>query len=343
MIGEQRTMNIPRARNARHEAQALVPSVFAARVLEPSPPANTNPIWCADDPTAPGDGRDLITPVPSEGATWAELGECDAAVATFAWEHWLDGIRPLESLPAGFSAARRALHQIGFFAVAPTRYLATGKLGLRYTHRGFGTPFFRGASGTDEQVRVEGDVLVHQVGASVRSAPITTVADAADLLGLEYRADWFEYFHDPLAPIDPATPLLIDEAGAESVGAWFGFATHVLERFRRRAPAEVSRVQLWPEHFDPAIDAGSAESGGRGSFGASPGDDSHPDPYLYVAPWGEFDSSDAYWNATAFGGAYLPYEQLRDSDDPYATALDFFTSGVERLADTAHRHGVAAS
>ncbi|HEX6300331.1 MAG TPA: hypothetical protein VF148_07705 [Acidimicrobiia bacterium] len=96
-------------------------------------------------------------------------------------------------------------------------------------------------------------------------------------------------------------------------------------------PADVSRVQLWPEHFDPAVEIGSQDEGRRASYGASPGDDAHPEPYLYVAAWSEIDRADPFWNDTTFNGASLSYSYILDSDDQLQTALFFFGRAHERL------------
>ncbi|HEX6300332.1 MAG TPA: hypothetical protein VF148_07710 [Acidimicrobiia bacterium] len=97
--------------------------------------------------------------------TWSELASDDPAIREFVADKWLDGRRGLRALPAGYDTTRRALHQLAFFAVAPARHAATGKLGLRYTRRGFGTPFF----GSDHQIRVESGELVYQRGHDVDS------------------------------------------------------------------------------------------------------------------------------------------------------------------------------
>jgi hypothetical protein len=320
---EEGFMSIER-RNPRAEATALLLSGFEARVLEPSLPVNTDPVWFADDPTDPSGAGSIVTPVASEGATWSSLE--DPAAREYAHRNWLDGLRRLAPLPPAFPATRAALHQLAFFAIAPKRFAANGKLGLRYTSGGFGTPFF----GDDEQVRTEDGVLVHQTADGVRTMPVTTMAACASFLGLDYRPDWFAGFHDPLQPVDPDLPLEIDGPSATSLGDWFGFSTHVLELARRTPGAEsVARVQLWPEHLDPAFEMGP--DGRRASYGASAGDAGHPEPYLYVAAWGGVDRSDPYWNDDTFNGASLAYADLLTADDPYLAATSFFQAGHDRL------------
>ena len=319
----------PQARNARDEATALLPAGHEARVLEPSPPANTDPDWYADDPTGSTDGTGtIVTPIPGEGTTWTDLAAGHADLAAYAADHWLGSYRRLAELPAGYGAGRDALHQLAFFAIAPKRHGATGKLGLRYTYGGFGTPFF----GADEQIRVESNLLVHQEGDQIRSTPITTLEAACHNLGIRYRDVWYEGFHDPLSPVGASTELSVLPAVTAAIGDWFGFGTSVLEQGRRTPKAvEVSRVQLWPEHFDLSFEMGSYDEGQRASYGASPGDDAHPEPYLYVAAWGEIDRSDPYWNDPAFNGASLPYRELLAADDQGGTALAFLRDGHERL------------
>ena len=75
------------------------------------------------------------------------------------------------------------------------------------------------------------------------------------------------------------------------------------------------------------MELGDADAGQRASFGASPGDDTHPEPYLYVGAWGEIDRSQPFWNETAFNGASLGYAELLAVKDQRATALEFFLTG----------------
>lgn len=234
----------------------------------------------------------------------------------------------LQPLPTGFIATRDALHQVAFFAVSPARYQADERMGLRAAPGGFGTPEFDG-----RVARVEGNTLVHEQADAVASQTITTVRAAAGFLGVEYRTDWYQGFRDPLAPVGPDVELAVDDEAARALGAWFGFGFDVLETLRSHGSEgdDVSSVQLWPEHFDPAIEMGSEAGGQRASYGTSPGDRAHPDPYVYVAPWGEIDRSNSYWNDEAFKGSNLGYAELRAAPDPAKLALDFLLEGYRLL------------
>jgi len=80
-----------------------------------------------------------------------------------------------------------------------------------------------------------------------------------------------------------------------------------------------------------AVEFGDADQGRRASFGGSPGDEDHPDPYLYVAPWSP-QPPDPFWNESHFGGARMGYESLLTADDQIETALRFFHRGRTLLA-----------
>lgn len=230
----------------------------------------------------------------------------------------------LENPPDSYVPTREALHQIAFFAVAPSRYLIEAKMGLRATPGGFGTPQFDGTV-----ARVEGSSLVLENEAGVASQEITTVRAACEFFGHEYEVDWYSNFRDPLRPVDPDEQLGVEDESARTVGRWFDFATDILERLRAQGldDDDVSEVQLWPEHFDPAIEMGRHDRGRRASYGGSPGDPAHPHPYLYVSAWGDIDRSNAYWNDDAFNGSSLGYAELARAEDPVQTALDFLLRG----------------
>ena len=148
---------------------------------------------------------------------------------------------------AGVGATRadaRALHRLAEAVISPARAAANGKIGLRYTRGGFGTPFF----GADVQLRVAGELLIVQQGEEERAQRIVSLAQAAAHVGAELLPNGLA--GSAVAGGDDA--LALDATAVTFLGDWFGFATSVLEELRASVgdEAEPSRVQLWPEHFD---------------------------------------------------------------------------------------------
>ena len=222
------------------------------------------------------------------------------------------------------TSTRLALHRVAAYVVSPARRHATGnEIALVVTPGGFGTPPFE-FDGRTVQVMVDGAELVVDEDGAERRAPLTSLADAAEFVGRGLFADG--------GPGD-ATPLELDPVAAERLGDLYGFAAEVLTRFRDRLPAEAaaSEINLWPEHFDIALEAGDEAAGQRANYGVSPGDELHPEPYLYVGPWsGEAEGE--LWNASGFAGAELGYAELLESPDPEVAAVEFLSARSEALA-----------
>lgn len=309
--------------NPRAEAEARLGGRYAARVLEPSPPAVTQPPWYADDPVARGEvtgRRPVVSPVAGGDVSWTELVAQDPDLAGWCRERWLAATPPLRAVPETLASTRTGLHRLAESVLAPARQHANGKIGLRWTQGGFGTPFF----GPDRQIRVDGLELVAVDGQGERRSPITTLAAAARHLG----PGWL-----PGDAVLDEQPLALDGAATSFIGEFFGLATRVLETLRAGATAEQapSRVQLWPEHFDVALELGAESAGARAAYGLSPGDDSHPEPYLYVAPW-QAPAPGELWQAEGFRGAELAYATLAAAADPVSAALAFFASRRDALA-----------
>ena len=124
----------------------------------------------------------------------------------------------------------------------------------------------------------------------------------------------------------------IDADAAGALASWFAFGAGVLEELRAETALEHDPTppQLWPEHFDVAIELGADAKGVRAGYGASPGDELHAAPYLYVVPWSAPVRGEL-WNATAFTGAELSYAELLASDDRRLAALDFFRARRDEL------------
>ena len=308
--------------NARGEAIERLGGRYEVRVLEPSPPAVGEAPWFADDPVARGDvphGTRLVSPVGTGDLLWEQIAASDAELAAWCADRWLGPYRRLPEVPANLVSTRLALHLLAEQVISPARRKSNTKIGLRYTRGGFGTPYF----GDDVQVRIEGTELVVEDRGGERRAPITTLNAAAAHLGDDALPDDVSLGGEQLG---------VDPVASAFLGDWFGFAASVLEDLRAGAAEalEPSRVQLWPEHFDLAVELGSEGAGARAAYGCSPGDEPHPEPYLYVAPWVAPPAGEL-WQATGFNGAEMSYDELLEASDQRAAALDFFMRRLEAL------------
>jgi hypothetical protein len=130
-------------------------------------------------------------------------------------------------------------------------------------------------------------------------------------------------------------PLGVDADAAQALAQWYEFGQEVLNRLRGEANVNEAAIEpvLWPEHFDLAIDMGNEAAGARATYGFSPGDENHPEPYAYVAPW-TAQPADDFWNARGFGGAELGYEELLARNNPGWVALVFMRRRRAALAQT---------
>jgi hypothetical protein len=232
-----------------------------------------------------------------------------------------DGYEGLVPLPGRLVETRHALHAVAENVLAPARKAATGnEIALRWYPGGVGTPEFVDDRG-QRVIRTDLTDLVDACDGGERRQPFTSLRDTGKLVG--DIVDSHELSEEPLA---------VDAKAAAFLDGWFRFGTLVIAELQTNAAEDLDPglVQLWPEHFDVATELGSEKAGQRAAFGASPGDDEHETPYLYVAPWsGEADGEP--WNATAFSGAELGCTELLESDDPVQAARDFFDRCLEAL------------
>lgn len=223
----------------------------------------------------------------------------------------------LPALPALFVPTREALRTLACYVISPARKARTGRIGLRPTGDGFGTPPFDDGS----RLAVRGDRLVREPGDSI---PITTLPAAAAFVGVELSADP-GVGHD-LPPFEPEDPLDVDRDASLALGAWYAFAQRVLDQLGDRwTGGTISEAQLWPEHFDLAVIV-ALPGGAEVNVGFSPGDSFSAEPYAYVGPHETAGLSGGYWNAPF--GAYLPYARI-DSEE---SALSFVLDGFGALA-----------
>ncbi len=274
------------------EARDRVGGRFDVRVLEPSPPAVAAPPWFADDPVHTDRGAAAVRSSrpsrsaarPRRGTTWSATSPSSRP---WCADRWLGAWRRAR-------AARRIVDALGrdpqrvarrwpSTCVAPARHRANGKIGLRFTRGGFGTPFF----GADEQVRVASDGLV-----VVRDGELDDPPDHAPRAARPRRSASSRRADRRLHADDHArrrtrrsrsTP-----ASARFLGDWFGFGASVLEELRgrgarrRRSPRGCSSG---PSTSTCRSTSATRRPARRGTYGASPGDAAHAEPYLYVTPW----------------------------------------------------------
>ena len=227
---------------------------------------------------------------------------------------WEWPARPWSTLPPTFAATRDGLHRLACYVIAPARKARTGRIGLRATGDGFGTPPF--ADGP--RIVVRGAQLV--VGD--RTAAITTLRAGAALVGIELVAD--PGVGADLPPFEPDADLAVDAAASLALGDWFAFGDAALARLAVEG-ASVSEAQLWPEHFDLAVVV--TMPGGAGvNVGFSPGDSYSPEPYAYVGPHDRALLDDPFWNAP-FGAVRTSSELAGDP----AAADAFLAAGLSRL------------
>ena len=230
----------------------------------------------------------------------------------------------LEPLPSHFGTTRESLHALAEHVIAPARYRVEKRIGLVPAPGGFGTPTF----GDGERVRVEGVELVYERPGVSRRVPITTLADAAQFVGVPLGAPTELY--KPTTACLPDVMLHVDSESVRVLAAWLDFASGLLRDLRETyATHNPSAIQLWPEHFDLGCELGNESDGTRGTYGASPGDATIAEPYLYVSPWDKARRTGAF-AMYAFGAA-VAYAQLRDELDTRGSGREFFDDGAALL------------
>jgi len=231
----------------------------------------------------------------------------------------------LVPLPAAFDQTRDALHRLAVYVISPAQRLVNGEIILRATPGGFSTFEFDG--------RVVGVDAAELIVDGVRH-PIGSLNAAARLVGVAADVRQQDEFDVPPHG-DLDAPMTVDPEAARALGEWYAFATDVFDAVRSTAePADdATIVRIWPEHFDAAIDLGDQATGRRGTYGASPGDHHHPEPYLYASPWA--GRIDAFFDEPSFKGAARMRAGLAATADPRGAAIDFLSEARDRV----RRHG----
>ena len=242
------------------------------------------------------------------------------------------------TLPAEWPEQREELRRIATHILARARHAASGRFSLEPSIGGFGTPTFTTADGTLRRLRVTTaggaylvDEQINTAGATARYFPLfdTSIAALADAIGVDLDTD-FSVGHDTPGVGDRNRPIRVDPLAVSTIGEWYALGSIAIDQSVAALTAgAVSVARVWPEHFDLGTDVEVAP-GRRCNLGASPGDRPHPDPYLYVGPWGdERPGDDGYWNAPF--GAVCSRADIVNTDAPLNTAAAFFHDGIRRL------------
>jgi hypothetical protein len=185
---------------------------------------------------------------------------------------------------------RLALHAVAERVISPLRVQATGnEIALAVRPGGFGTPELPGGG----WVGVVGTEVVRADGTR---APLRSLRAAAAFVGLADAATL------------PDDALEVHAGAATVLAETWARGEEALELLiAGAAPGDdPSAIHLWPEHFDLAIELGTEAT--RATYGISPGDAEHEEPYAYVAPWTAPTETgpSTFWNAVGFTGAERP-------------------------------------
>jgi hypothetical protein len=222
------------------------------------------------------------------------------------------------TLPDSFAGTCLAVHALAEHVLCSVRYQAVGRIGLLPAVEGVATPPFE-----DRTVGLRGLELVDRRPDGERRAPVSTLRAAAEHFGTEIGPPplW-----TPVTSPDPDTPLTIDATDLELLADWFALVGDALA-----AQAPQAAQTLWPEHFDLAITVNDSGAG-RTTFGGSPGDALHDQPYVYVLPpFAVPDGDRSFWNEPF--GAARSYDRIAA---PGAAAA-FFAEAAGRIHSAPRR------
>lgn len=240
-------------------------------------------------------------------------------------------------LPGDWAAQRALAQRIATHVLGQARFRHDALFDLVAVPGGFGTP---PVGPERERIRLVGGSLFVErvVGSDVRALTATTdvvtvagntIAGLCAAIGFDPDPDFWVGGDTPDLG-DTDEPLQLGASTATVLGDWFLLGQRAIDEAVASIPDAAASVgRLWPEHFDFGIDL-DARPGVRCNLGASPGDAFHPEPYLYVGPWGdERPGPPEYW--TAPFGATLTFAELDIAESAIGRATEFFLHGLAHL------------
>jgi hypothetical protein len=223
-------------------------------------------------------------------------------------------VRRTGSLVEAIVPTRTALHMLAEHVLAPARYAASGHIGLAIGDGGFVTPPF----GNDPKiVGLIDDEIVVRSGTEERRTRVTTLRQAATFAGARLGAT--EDVYPPATPCEPDAPLAIDQSAARQLFTWYGQVDAALRSLLTQDGSDdnVTEPTLWPEHLDVAIRVGDV------NFGGLAGDETVPDPYVYVGPPQQVIRDDHSFFTLPFGAART-WREVPTTD----AIVSFFSEGL---------------
>jgi len=131
-------------------------------------------------------------------------------------------------------------------------------------------------------------------------------------------------------------------AHRRELAAWLAAAEALLQEVKRQISG-LGEIQCWPHHFDTAalhVLRGEGESMRSVGVGLSPGDDSYPQPYVYVTPWpcptGVLpELPTGHWHTEGWTGAVLLARSLLEvpAERRAATVLEMIHAAHDRSVE----------
>jgi hypothetical protein len=198
---------------------------------------------------------------------------------------------------------RRQLRGVAESLIAGPQYRAAGTVRLAVRPDGF--------AGVAVPLAVHGTQLELPNKAVSLSGPLRMIAESA---GVDVGPP--EGVYDIVDPLSPDADLTLDPAAADWIHRSHYAGGHAIKNV---LPDQ--HPVLWPEHFDVAATDDEV------NYGVSAGDDYHPTPYAYIAPWTQ--RSGPFWNAP-FGALY-PLDPAHDVDALASHIIEFFQQGRGEL------------
>ncbi len=222
----------------------------------------------------------------------------------------------MDPLPTSFASTRVGVHTLAEHVLCSARYAAVGRIGLSPVGDGIATPPFDG-----RVVGLRGVELVDTDTRGERRSGVTTLRSAGAFFGV---VPGVPPLWTPTTNGDPDAVLDVDAGAVAALAAWFALVSTALATVHPAASPT-----LWPEHFDLAVTVAGA------TYGGSPGDATHPAPYLYVTPPGDPapDGDRQFWNEPF--GVSLTYDRINGAAD----AIGFFTEAMTRAAASSTEAG----